>query len=42
MEAAGMGDNFDVIPNAEEIRALQSSIRSFLNENKVSQLELSL
>ena len=35
MQAAGVGDTFEVIPNAEEIRALQASIRLFLAQNEV-------
>lgn len=36
MKAAGLGDTFEAIPNQDEIRALQASIRKFLSQNKVS------
>ena len=34
--AAGMGDTFDIIPDAQEMRALTECIRGTLQENVVS------
>ena len=36
MKAASVADNFDIIPDKTEIKALQSSIRSYLSQVKVT------
>ena len=38
MKAAGVGDTFAAITNKDEIKALQSSIRTYLSQSKVNQM----